>query len=99
MQGVHRLVEALLKVLVAMRDAGHILLSNTIRNYFSLDRLEAMAVDKTFIRDGQYAIGTEFLPDGHAANDNYLATLQLYQRKKRPSSILYLSSMVILPRS
>ena len=46
-------VEALMKVLVAMRDAGHILLdANTIRNYFYLERLEAMVMDKVFIRDG-----------------------------------------------
>ena len=57
-------VEALLKVLVAMRDAGHILLdANTIRNYFSLERLEAMS-DNVFIRDnGQYSIDMSSLPD------------------------------------
>ena len=50
-------VEALMKVLVAMRDANHILLdANSIRNYFELDRLEAMSIDKAFIRDGQEAV-------------------------------------------
>jgi len=45
-------VEALMKALVYMRDKGHILLdANTIRNYFILERLEAMAIDKQFIRD------------------------------------------------
>ena len=57
-------IESLLKVLVAMRDAGHILLdANCIRNYFGLDRLEAMVCDKTFIRDGAYPISMENLPD------------------------------------
>ena len=57
-------VEALMKVLVAMRDAGYILLdANTIRNYFQLDRLEAMVLDKVFIRDGQEPVSLEgFLP-------------------------------------
>jgi len=46
-----------MKVLVAMRDLGYILLdANTIRNYFGLERLEAMVVDKVFIRDGQEPI-------------------------------------------
>ena len=78
-------VEALLKVLVAMRDAGHILLdANTIRNYFSLDRLEAMVADKTFIRDGQYAISTEFLPDVvMQPMNNYLATLPGYNKERK----------------
>ena len=41
-------VEALMRVLVAMRDAGHILLdANTIRNYFLLPKLEAMAATKS----------------------------------------------------
>ena len=47
-------VEAIMKVLVVMRDAGHILLdANTIRNYFLLPRLEAIVIDKLFIRDGR----------------------------------------------
>jgi intracellular multiplication protein IcmO len=57
-------VEAIMKVLVAMRDAGYILLdANTVRNYFLLPRLEAMVLDNTFIRDGQESIDMSFLPD------------------------------------
>lgn len=57
-------VEALMKVLVAMRDAGHILLdANTIRNYFALERLESMVLDKIFIRDNQESVSLEGLPD------------------------------------
>ncbi|HBS51873.1 MAG TPA: phosphoesterase, partial [Coxiellaceae bacterium] len=56
-------VEAIMKVLVVMRDAGHILLdANTIRNYFQLERLEAMVMDKIFIRDKQDAISLEGVP-------------------------------------
>ena len=47
-------VEALMKVLVYMRDKGKILLdANTIRNYFELPRLEAIAMDRMFPRDNQ----------------------------------------------
>ena len=57
-------VEALMKVLVTMRDAGHILLdANTIRNYFNLERLESMVLDKLFIRDNQDPVSLEGLPD------------------------------------
>lgn len=57
-------VEALMRVLVAMRDAGNILLdAHVIRNYFGLDRIEAMVLDKAFIRDGDYAISLEPYPE------------------------------------
>ncbi len=82
-------VEALLKVLVAMRDAGHILLdANTIRNYFSLERLEAMA-DNVFIRDnGQYSIDMGSLPSEiKEPIMNYLSTLPGYQKGKRGQQV------------
>lgn len=42
-------VESLMKILCYMRDRGAILLdANTIREYFMLDKLEAMVVDKKF---------------------------------------------------
>ena len=57
-------VEALMRVLVAMRDAGNILLdAHVIRNYFGLDRIETMVLDKAFIRDGDYAISLESYPE------------------------------------
>lgn len=57
-------VEALMKVLVAMRDMGHILLdANVIRNYFILERLESIVLDKSFPRDDQEAVSLESLPD------------------------------------
>lgn len=56
-------VEALMRVLVTMRDAGHILLdANIIRQYFILSKLEAMVSDKLFLREGQEAISLENLP-------------------------------------
>jgi intracellular multiplication protein IcmO len=56
-------VEALMKVLVYMRDAGKILLdANTIRNYFELPRLESMAIDRMFIRDNQEPVSLADVP-------------------------------------
>jgi intracellular multiplication protein IcmO len=82
-------VEALMKVLVAMRDANHILLdANSIRNYFELDRLEAMAVDKVFIRDDQEPVGMDFLPDLiMQPMSNYLKTLPGYNRAKKGKQV------------
>lgn len=82
-------VEALMKILVAMRDAGHILLdANTIRNYFPLDRLEAMVLDKAFIRDGQEAISLEGLPDVILQPiTNYLINLPGYNKAKKGKQV------------
>ncbi len=56
-------VESIMKVLVYMRDNGQILLdANTIRNYFELTRLEAMAIDKMFIRDNQEPVSLASAP-------------------------------------
>lgn len=82
-------VEALLKILVAMRDAGHILLdANTIRNYFSLERLEAMA-DDVFIRDnGQYSIDMSNLPSVvKEPIMNYLSTLPGYNKERKGQQV------------
>jgi intracellular multiplication protein IcmO len=82
-------VEALLKVLVAMRDAGHILLdANSIRNYFALDRIEAMVEDRTFIRDGQYAISMENLPPVVIEPiKNYLGSLPGYNKERKGKQV------------
>lgn len=83
-------VEALMKILVAMRDAEFILLdANVIRNYFPLERLEAMVVDKVFIRDGGLdAINIEnFPPVVHEPIANYLSTLPGYQKEKRGKQV------------
>lgn len=57
-------VEALMKVLVYMRDLGKILLdANSIRNYFELTRLEAISMDKMFPRDNQEPVSLADAPD------------------------------------
>lgn len=57
-------VEALMKVLVYMRDQGKILLdANSIRNYFELTRLEAIAMDRMFPRDNQEPVSLADTPD------------------------------------
>lgn len=57
-------VESLMKVLVYMRDKGKILLdANSIRNYFELTRLEAIAMDKMFPRDNQEPVSLADAPD------------------------------------
>ena len=78
-------VEALMKVLVYMRDQGKILLdANTIRNYFDLTRLEAMALDKMFIRDNQEPVSLADAPDLVLEPiTNYLINLPGYDRAKK----------------
>jgi len=78
-------VEALMKVLVYMRDKGKILLdANTIRNYFELPRLEAIAMDKMFIRDKQEPASLADTPDLVLEPiTNYLINLPGYDRSKK----------------
>ena len=82
-------VEALMRVLVFMRDAGHILLdANTIRNYFSLERLEAIVVDKTFIRDNQEPVSLEGVPSiVLEPMNNYLANVPGYNKEKKGKQV------------
>jgi intracellular multiplication protein IcmO len=82
-------VEALMKVLVAMRDAGHILLdANTIRNYFLLERIEAMVMDNAFIRDGQDAISLEDMPEVILEPiRNYVFNLPGYNKEKKGKQV------------
>lgn len=57
-------IQAVMKVLVYMRDQGKILLdANSIRNYFELTRLEAIAMDKMFPRDNQEPVTLADAPD------------------------------------
>ena len=78
-------VEAIMRVLVTMRDAGHILLdANVIRNYFVLDRLEAIVWDKSFPRDNGDPISLESLPDVVTEPvKNYIINLPGYNKAKR----------------
>ncbi len=78
-------VEALMKVLVYMRDTGKILLdANTIRNYFELPRLEAIGIDKMFIRDNQEPVSLADTPEMVLEPIvNYLINLPGYDRTKK----------------
>ncbi len=82
-------VEALMKVLVPMRDAGHILLdANVIRNYFHLPRLEAIVLDKVFIRDGQESISLENMPETIIEPlKNYVLTLPGFNPEKKGKQV------------
>lgn len=82
-------VEALLKVLVAMRDAGNILLdSNTIRQYFTLDRLEAMVMDQLFIRDGQESVSLKGMPPSIMEPlSMYVLNLPGYNKEKKGKQV------------
>jgi intracellular multiplication protein IcmO len=82
-------VEALMRVLVAMRDAGHILLdANTIRNYFELTKLEPMVMDKIFIREGQEPVNLEGLPSVILEPmTNYVVNLPGYNREKKGKQV------------
>ena len=82
-------VEALMRLLVYMRDDGAILLdANTIRNYFALERLEAIIVDKLFPRDDQESVNIESIPK--LVTDplrNYLGTLPGYNKEKKGKQV------------
>lgn len=83
-------VEALMKVLVAMRDAGNILIdANVIRNYFSLERIESIVLDKIFIRDGgEEPVNIEQLPDLILEPiSNYLFNLPGYNKSKKGKQV------------
>ncbi|MFI4918086.1 MAG: TraM recognition domain-containing protein [Legionellales bacterium] len=82
-------VEALMRLLVYMRDDGAILLdANIIRNYFDLARLEAIIIDKMFPRDDQESINIERIPK--LVTDplrNYLGTLPGYNKEKKGKQV------------
>lgn len=82
-------VEALMKILVAMRDSGNILLdANTIRNYFSIERLEAMVMDKVFVRDNQEPISLENInPIIMEPINNYLFNLPGYNKERKGKQV------------
>jgi intracellular multiplication protein IcmO len=78
-------VEALMKILVFMRDEGHILLdANSIRRYFELPRLESMVIDKQFLRDDDSPVSLEEVPQVVLEPiRNYLATLPGFNFEKK----------------
>lgn len=82
-------VEALMRLLVYMRDDGAILLdANSIRNYFDLGRLESIVIDKVFPRDDQESVNIEQIPK--LVTDplrNYLNTLPGYNKEKKGKQV------------
>lgn len=82
-------VEALMKVLVYMRDQGHILLdANTIRNYFILERLEAICVDKQFPRDNAEPVRLDDVPEVVLEPiQNYMINLPGYDKTKKGKQV------------
>lgn len=82
-------VEALMKVLVYMRDKGAILLdANSVRNYFELPRLESIVVDKQFPRDNQEPVSLADAPEVILEPiGNYLKNLPGYDRSKKGKQV------------
>lgn len=82
-------VEALMKLLVYMRDIGAILLdANTIRNYFELPRLEAIVMDNAFIRDKQEPVSLESVPETVLEPlKNYVFNLPGYNKEKKGKQV------------
>jgi intracellular multiplication protein IcmO len=82
-------VEALMRLLVYMRDEGAILLdANSIRNYFPLTRLESIVIDKVFPRDDQESVNIDQIPK--LVTDplrNYLDTLPGYNKEKKGKQV------------
>lgn len=82
-------VEALMRILTAMRDAGHILLdANTVRNYFHLNRLETLVLDKLFVRDGADPVNVANLPPSILEPiENYVLNLPGYNKDKKHKQV------------
>lgn len=82
-------VEALMKLLVYMRDDGVILLdANSIRNYFDLVKLESIVIDKVFPREEQESINIESVPK--LVTDplrNYVFNLPGYNKEKKGKQV------------
>jgi intracellular multiplication protein IcmO len=78
-------VESLMKILCAMRDAGHILLdANSIREYFILEKLESMVVDKKFPVNENYSVDIGSMPkEVLEPLKNYVLNLPGYNPKKK----------------
>ncbi len=78
-------VEALVKILVYMRDRGDLLLdAHTFRNYFVLHKLETIAIDKRFPIDEERTVSIEDAPELVLQPlTNYLNTLPGFDRNKK----------------
>lgn len=78
-------VESLMKVLTAMRDAGHILLdANSIRSYFLLEKLEQIVIDKRFPISETYSVPLDNFPKQILEPlTAYMDNLPGYNRQKK----------------
>jgi len=78
-------VEALMKILVGMRDEGHILLdANLIRNYFILEKLEQIVVDRRFPLNERESVPLDSLNSAYLDPiDNYIYNLPGYNKAKK----------------
>lgn len=78
-------VESLMKVLTVMRDAGHILLdANSIREFFILEKLEQIVIDKRFPIDDTHSVPLDDYPKQVLEPlSAYLANLPGYTRSKK----------------
>jgi intracellular multiplication protein IcmO len=86
-------VEALMKPLVYMRDQGKILLdAHAVRNYFILERLETMVVDKVFPRDNQEPVSLVDVPSVVMEPlYNYVINLPGYDKAKKGKQVSQVS--------
>ncbi|OIZ95110.1 phosphoesterase [Candidatus Rickettsiella isopodorum] len=82
-------VEALMKLLVYIRDQGGILLDvNVVRNYFELTRVENIVIDKIFPRDGQEPLSLIDVPEVVLEPiTNYLINLPGYDKSKKGKQV------------
>lgn len=78
-------VESLMKILTAMRDAGHILLdANSIRDYFILEKLEQIVIDKRFPVTDTFSVPLEGFPKQILEPlTAYILNLPGYNRQKK----------------
>jgi intracellular multiplication protein IcmO len=78
-------VQALMKILVYMRDQGHILLdANSIRNYFLLPKLESMVIDAEFPINESYSVPIKDIPELVIEPiKNYVINLPGYDKNKK----------------
>ncbi|MFM8454266.1 MAG: TraM recognition domain-containing protein [Gammaproteobacteria bacterium] len=78
-------VESLLKVLVAVRDAGHLLLdASTIRDYFQLEKLEQIVIDKQFPVTESHSVPLDsFPPQILEPLYSYIMNLPGYNKAKK----------------
>jgi intracellular multiplication protein IcmO len=78
-------VDALMKILVYMRDAGYVLLdANSIRQYFHLPKLEEIVIDKQFPREGRESVSLEGIPEVVLEPlANFLLTLPGYDKSRK----------------